>query len=60
MNKIKVVELKHELARIAQEICNELDGKAVSIDINTYTSVDLSGSKSTHVADVSISFTEEM
>lgn len=60
MNRDKVVELKQELSRIAQDICNELEGAEVAIEINTVINTDMSGAKSTIVIGTSVSINEEI
>ena len=60
MNKAKIKQLKLEINKAAQEICNEMDGVVVDISIETCVQSTFSGNKSTMVTDVKVSFNEEI
>lgn len=60
MNKAKILALKQRIVEISQEICNELEGAEVAIEINTVINTDMSGAKSTIVTGASVSINEEI
>lgn len=61
MDKAKVIGLKQKMAEIAQEICNELNGKEATFYIDTTTAqAYLSGKRVTLVTNVQIQISEEI
>lgn len=60
MDKDKIKQLKLQIQDLAQDICNEMDGVNVDIQIETWDRSSMSGHKSTVVTDVRVSFNEEI